>query len=253
MNEEKGLNAIDRLRAEAALDGELDASHALAFERDLAANPALRALYDRHAWVRTAVRESAARELAPLSLRRRVDDIVRPRSTVFSPRVLAIAASLVLAFAVGALSGAFWPSMSEADPRLAALVASYMRGAISGQPYDIASSDRHTVKPWLAARAPLGAEAVDLAPQGFPLVGGRVDIVEKRAVPTLIYRRREHIIAVTELPLEVNGAPGKMAVDGFHVERWRDAERAYVAISDIDASELDSFMRDFRAASGRQP
>ena len=250
MNEDRRLNLIDRLRVEAALDGELDASHAVEFERELSSDPALRALYDRHAAVRAAIRAAAPREAAPESLRRRVDAIVRPRRIAQPRAALAIAASLLLAFAAGLLSSAFWPSVFGADPQLGALVASYVRGEISGQSYDIASSDRHTVKPWLAARAPLGAEAVDLAPQGFPLVGGRVDIVDKRAVPTLVYRRREHLIAVTELPLDLGRGPGELAVDGYHVVRWRDAERAYVAISDINAAELVDFARNFRQAGG---
>jgi anti-sigma factor RsiW len=43
------------------------------------------------------------------------------------------------------------------------------------------------------------------------------------------------------------------AVAGYHIESWSDPERAYVAISDIDASELADFARAFRAAEPPPP
>ena len=67
------------------------------------------------------------------------------------------------------------PSQAIAD----GLVSDYARAAIAGQPFDVASSDRHTVKPWLAGRTTVSADIVDLAPQGFPLAGGRVSVVDR--------------------------------------------------------------------------
>ena len=113
----------------------------------------------------------------------------------------ALAASLAL---VAALGG-YMAGRAGDDPELADLVAGYQRAALAGQPIDVASSDRHTVKPWLATRAPIGARVVDLAAEGFPLLGGRIDVVEGRPVPTLVYRRREHLISVSELPLAQAG------------------------------------------------
>ena len=54
-----------RLRLNAALDGELDAMSALAFERELSDDPALAAEYRRLAALRDAVRRHAPREPAP--------------------------------------------------------------------------------------------------------------------------------------------------------------------------------------------
>jgi anti-sigma factor RsiW len=69
--------------------------------------------------------------------------------------------------------------------------------------------------------------------------------------PTLVYRKREHLIAVTELPATMTGARGAGAIetiDGFHVARWSDANLSYVAVSDIDENELAAFAEAFRAA-----
>ena len=129
------------------------------------------------------------------------------------------------------------------------LVSDFARAEIAGQPFDVASSDRHTVKPWLANRTTVSGTIVDLAPEGFPLVGGRVTIVDRVPTPTLVYRHNEHVVAVTELPLDAKGvrpAGGIETIDGYHVARWADANLAYVAVSDMDEKALSEFVEAFR-------
>ena len=244
------------LRANAALDGELDAANALEFERELARDPDLRALHARLGAARDAVRRAAPRESVPEALRERVLRLAEGaeapvRRVRLGSVPLALAASLALVAAIGALAWMLRAGGGE-DPELQALVSGYMRAQVSGQPFDVASSDRHTVKPWLAARVTLGAQVIDLAPAGYPLAGGRIDIVDHTPVPTLVYRRREHFISVSELPLR-DARSWRGAVEGYHVESWADAERAYVAVSDIDASELADFAEAFRRADQPDP
>ena len=126
------------------------------------------------------------------------------------------------------------------------LVSDFARAEIAGQPFDVASSDRHTVKPWLADRTTVSGTIVDLAPEGFPLVGGRVTIVDRVPTPTLVYRHNEHVVAVTELPLDAKGARGTggiETIDGYHVARWSDANLAYVAVSDMDENDARRIRR----------
>jgi anti-sigma factor RsiW len=226
-----------------ALDGELDAANTLAFEEELAKSPELAAEYARLLALRSAIREHAPREAAPERLRSRIEALAAPAPVVRRAPWAAMAAALALA---AALAG-FWAGRATGggESAVAALVAGYQRAALSDQPIDVASSDRHTVKPWLAAHAPLGAAAPDLAKDGYPLVGGRIDILDRRAVPTLVYRAGKHLISVSELPLSQGGG-GATTLDGYHVERWRDTERAYVAVSDIEAPELAAFAASFR-------
>ncbi len=255
------------LRINAALDGELDAANALAFERDLAADPALADEHRELEAVRDAVRRHAPREIAPKAL---VDSVLaladagepaRPTNVVPIPprawtsrlgnRLPIAAAFAALGFAAGVGLMALWsPSASRAIAD--GLVSDYARAAIAGQPFDVASSDRHTVKPWLAGRTTVGADIVDLGPQGFPLAGGRVSVVDRVPAPTLVYRHNEHMVAVTELPLDAPAArsEGIETIDGYHVARWKDAKLAYVAVSDMDAKTLAEFAAAFRAAQG---
>ena len=165
---------------------------------------------------------------------------------------MALAASLaalglIVGIGVGRLAPAGAPGADDA------LAASYLRAALSGGGIDIASSDRHTVKPWLATRAPLGTAAVDLAEAGFALVGGRVDIVDFQPAPTLVYAHGEHRIALTELPL--GGAPAEPAftlVRGLNEASWGDSARAYRAVSDIARPELEAFVKAFRAGVAKE-
>jgi len=235
----------DILRAQLALDGELDAEAQLAFERDLELRPELAAAFARLAGLGEAIREHQPREAAPERLRARIEQLAAPAR----PRRPWVGAALAAGLALfAALAGFEAGRAGRDDPTLAALVSGHERAVLSGQPFDVASSDRHTVKPWLAARAPLGAFVPDLGADGFTLIGGRLEILDARPVPTVVYRRREHLISVAELPLS-QAASGTAVVEGYHVARWRDAERAYVAISDLDAGELATFAERFAKAA----
>jgi anti-sigma factor RsiW len=261
------------LRLNAALDGELDAIGSLAFERELRNDPAIAAEYQRLTKLRDAVRRHAPREAAPQALADRITALApsapaapapqaatAPAATVvpfrrrawLGSRALAMAASFaVLGFAVGAGLTSLRTPMGSGDVAQN-LVSDFARAAIAGQPFDVASSDRHTVKPWLADRTTVSASIVDLAPR-FPLVGGRVAVIDRIPTPTLVYRHNEHLVAVTELPLSPKGPRGSGAIDtidGYHVARWSDANLAYVAVSDMDETALGEFVEAFRRGGG---
>lgn len=238
------------LRLQAALDGELDAEGMLAFERACAEDPALAAEFARLKALHEALQRAAPVEPAPAHLRARVAAMAKPakpRGNIWAAPPRALAATLLLGALIG-YGGALLRPAPPNDERM--LVSAFMRTQIGGQSVDVATSDRHVVKPWLAGRAPLAVAAVDLAAGGFPLAGGRVEALDGRVAPTLVYRRREHRIEVTELPLA--GRPEDKtrmsSLDGFHVARWSDSDRAYVAVTDLPESELADFVAQFRAA-----
>ena len=261
------------LRLNAALDGELDAMASLEFEREMRDDPVFAAEYRRLAVLRDAVHRHAPREAAPQALAERIAALAPPGPSVPTPqaasptatvvpfrrrawldsRAIAMAASFaVLGFAVGAGLMSLRAPAGSSDVAQH-LVSDFARAEIAGQPFDVASSDRHTVKPWLANRTTVSGTIVDLASDGFPLVGGRVSIVGRVPAPTLVYRHNEHVVAVTELPVDTKGARGTGGVetiDGYHVARWADANLAYVAVSDMDEKALDEFVDAFRRGGG---
>ncbi|HUO54919.1 MAG TPA: anti-sigma factor [Rhodoblastus sp.] len=235
------------LRLQAALDGELDAAAMLDFERACAEDPALAAAFARAKAVDEALRAALPIEPAPQRLRARIAALAAPPRARLFASPLPLAASLLVGVMLGYGAGLLRPAPPH-DER--ALVSAFLRTQIGGQSVDVVSSDRHVVKPWLAGRAPLAVAAVDLAASGFPLAGGRVEALDDRIVPTLVYRRREHRIDLTELPLQ--GRAGAETVfggrDGFLTARWSDGDRTYVAVTDLPKSELADFVTLFRAA-----
>ncbi|ARN82846.1 anti-sigma factor family protein [Methylocystis bryophila] len=247
----------DALLINALADGELDAASALALEKRLACEPEFAARYAAIVALRRTLRETVELESAPASLRERMAALAADVPRAPAPRrreaawsrlfVPALAAALALGVGLDRL----WMSSSETNPRLESLVAAYRRGQIADQPVDVAASDRHVVKPWLARKLPVSTAVVDLASEGFPLVGARVDIVAGAPAPTLVYSRRQHVIALTELPLE-RLPSGREGLHGYSSQAWSDADRSYVAVSDLSPSELALFAELFRKATASE-
>ena len=250
----------------AALDGELDAAGAIETERVLASDPILASEYAGLKALRQAIRTHAPRESAPESLRARVlaltayDEAASPVVALKRPhverptwRAFAAAIAATLAITIGLQS--LISTSSAPDDAALAVVAGHMRAQISGQPVDVASSDRHTVKPWLAAKLPVAAMVADLAPDGFELIGGRIDIVRGAPAPTLVYKRRQHLVSLTELRPAIGDystMPHRKTVNGYPVVVWRDDARAYAAVSDIDLPDLDAFVTAFRKVAANE-
>jgi anti-sigma factor RsiW len=123
-----------------------------------------------------------------------------------------------------------------------------LRSLMAPQPADVASSDRHTVKPWFSGRIPLAPRVIDLAQDGFPLVGGRVDVVNRTPVPSLVYSRRQHIISLLAVPNALAGSTTPQTVQGYNMISWTAEGTTYWAVSDLNLEELQMFARLFRAA-----
>jgi anti-sigma factor RsiW len=130
-----------------------------------------------------------------------------------------------------------------------AVVASHIRGLMSAQSVDVASSDRHTVKPWFNGRIAQSPRVVDLASAGFPLVGGRIDVVDLKPVPTLVYRRNQHVISLVAVDAADTAfkPPVRRTVDGYHVVAWTAEGVTYWAVSDVATADLEEFAERFRS------
>jgi len=244
-----------RLPAHAYLDGELDPANALAVEKRLAVDPALAAEYGRIDALQRLVREHLPREAPPPGLRTRVETAVgmqRPRTqlarTQFSWRALAASIAVTAVVASSATSMLLAPSRSAMVRD--GIVDAHIRSLMAPQPIDVASSDRHTVKPWFNGRIPQAPRVVDLANQDFPLVGGRIDVVGEIPVPTLVYGHRKHLISLSAVPESgrANSGPALSAVGGYNMYRWTEDGVAYWAVSDIAPADLDKFTELFRTS-----
>jgi len=264
----------DILLVEAYCDGELDAAAALALERRLEAEPRLKAHQDRVMALKAAVAGASLREEAGADARQRILAAAlgsgvhsrpgadgpanatarRTGGQRFSMRQLA--AAVVAASVIASGTTAFIMGRAPPTSGIAAVIAGHQRALLAASPFDVASSDRHTVKPWFDAKLAISPKVPDLAAAGFQLAGGRVDIVGGKAVPVLVYKRREHLISVAAVPQSGARAAGTneehSSRDGFVTETWPGQGFAYTAVSDIPAAELEAFCDAWRTAAATQ-
>jgi anti-sigma factor RsiW len=243
----------DELQLNAYCDGELDPASAIEFERRLANDESLKARYNRLLSLRRAVRSLPQFEVPP-GLRARINSKLdadrpgqaarpRPRSWPFQALAAAAVFGAVIASSVMLTIERY--DLREDVARQ--VVAGHIRGQLAPQPFDVASSDRHTVKPWFTSRLPESPQVPDLAAQGFALVGGRVDVVGHNPVATIVYKHAAHTVSLTTLP------PGQSVSDqsiaGYNVRSWSDAQFTYIAVSDLASADLASFERAFSGGS----
>src|SRR6184192_2302413 len=135
-----------------------------------------------------------------------------------------------------------------ADQLLATqLIAGHVRSLMANHLTDVASSDQHTVKPWLDAKLDFAPVVVDLASDGFPLVGGRLDYLDNRPVATLVYQRRKHFINLFVWPATSDSAKTTKAIthQGYQLLHWTDPDFNYWAVSDVNANDLQTLKQQF--------
>ncbi len=228
---------------DAYADGELDAMRALEVEKLMAERPELRQRYESIVNLRAALREAAAQDRASDLLRPRIERSLG-RVTPLVTRWAALAASFFVGLIVaGALT---WTLFVPREPALAeAIVSAHMRSLLAAQPVDVVSSDQHTVKPWLARKVPQSPDVVDLGQKGFPLIGGRVDVIDGNPVATIVYGRAQHLVSLIAFAKPVK-VPAETTIAGFHLRSWSQGSLTYVAVSDIPQSELAMFENDVR-------
>jgi anti-sigma factor RsiW len=120
------------------------------------------------------------------------------------------------------------------------VLAAHVRSLLQDSPIQVASSDAHTVKPWFAGRVDFSPEVKDLAGEGFPLIGGRLDYVGGRRVGAIVYKRRLHVVNVFMWPSAspVDMAPRLATRKGYNLLAWSRGAVDYWAVSDLNAGDL---------------
>ena len=120
------------------------------------------------------------------------------------------------------------------------VLAAHVRSLLQDSPTQVASSEAHTVKPWFAGRLEFAPSVKDLAAEGFPLAGARLDYIGERRVAALVYRRRLHVVNVFVWPAAdaADSTPRALTLRGYNLLTWSRGGIAYWAISDLNMAEL---------------
>ena len=252
----------DEFLLHAYCDGELDPATIIAFERRLAVDELLRARHEQMISLRTALRSLPRQNLPPgldARIKSTIDgnvrhpEISRPEIShagIRQPRTWAWQALAASAMIGAILASSIMLTIDRYHSRqdiAQQTVASHIRSLLASQPFDIASSDRHTVKPWFTTRLPESPPVVELASQGFALVGGRIDVIGQDPVATIVYRHDAHVVSLTTL--RSSQTIFDQTIAGYNLRSWSDGNFTYVAVSDLPAKDLSGFESAFKTGS----
>ena len=236
-------------------DGELDAVRAAEFERHLESCSECLAELEAQESLRAALQHAQLRERAPLDLRKKILQSLpksgAPSRFAVSPpwqtswrlswQWLAVAALLLLV--VSALG---WRlvldrhDLSAEQGLSAEIVDAHVRSLQPGHLSDVISTDQHTVKPWFNGKVDFAVPVRDFADEGFPLQGGRLEVINAKTVAALIYGRRKHEVNLFVWP-ETAGDEKAVAssVRGYQLVCWRKGGMEYWLASDLALPDLE--------------
>jgi anti-sigma factor RsiW len=247
------------------LDGELSLSESLAFERHMAQCETCRLEHARQREASTQIRQADLRVTAPSELVRRIEAALPGRRTLgqrvldgfarsrskrsitWAPLGLSMASVVALA-----VSLSLFLQVPSDEQRLSQeLVDNNIRSMQVDHLFDVASTDQHTVKPWFGGKLDFSPPVIDLASQGYPLMGGRVDYLGGQRVAVMVYRDKLHPISLFVWPGNGENAPPRFQERlGFHIAHWRSAQMNYWVITDAGEGDLHGFVNKMRGDAG---
>jgi anti-sigma factor RsiW len=157
-------------------------------------------------------------------------------------------------FWVGALGGVSSAAMAAAfaflllvprltNPLLDQLVSAHVRSLMPSHLIDVVSTDKHTVKPWFAGHADVSPVVADFEPQGYRLIGGRVDYLEHQRSAVVVYQHGAHVINVFSWAGRERILPADVTRSGYHFAFWQAGDLQYCAVSDTGWDELLGLVR----------
>lgn len=243
-----------RQMLDALVDHELDAATEREIESHLTGCPDCARLKAERAALSSQTRAGAPYFAAPARLRGAIgsalaeSDGIRARSLLrpaggptWIQAGLLAASAATLSLLAGLWIGR--PPIDDAwrDSAVASHVASLSPGR---RLIDIASTDRHAVKPWFADKLDFAPPVRDLAAGGFTLAGARLDHVGDRRAAAVVYRLRNHDINlfVWRAAAEKQNGETVLAVErGFAVATWAEGGLRFAAVSDLDPRDLERF------------
>lgn len=227
------------------VDGELDAANTALVEAHVARCEDCREELERLQALGSMLRADGVRYAAPAELRSRIGSMPE---LLPQPANENRVASWLAPGVVGALAASL-AFVSFVTPATTAavdgeLVSSHVRSLQPGHLTDVQTTNQHIVKPWFNGRIDFAPPVPELADQGFPLIGGRLDSIGGKTVPAIVYKRRLHTVNLFVWPTD-GGGERSFVKDGFAVREWSRNGLRFAAVSDIPAPELEQFEQLF--------
>lgn len=252
-----------RLLLHAYLDDELDAAQSVAITRHMQNCPACTARYADYTQLRKGLAQASLYRRAPEALRKQWSSEA-PSSAVAKPSSHARRLSVPFAMAAGFVAALlltaplwFYSLQHRSDDTTQLVdeaISSHIRSMQPQHLMDVVSTDQHTVKPWFAGKLDFSPRVKDLAGEGFPLVGGRLDALDGHSVAALIYKRRLHVINLYQWPTSSAASEQETTQwHGYTVIRWASDRMRFVAVSDVSEDDLKQFVLAFQNDAATPP
>jgi len=225
-------------------DRELDVQHTLEMEEHLKGCEECAAALVAERKLQKSLQSAGLYENAPKALRQRVVSSLPalPEASVRKTGEWRWAALVAVC-----LMGAFlvWQLFSDLGGRsrqsvvAAEVVDAHLRSLQPGHQADVISTDQHTVKPWFDGKLEIAPPVKDFTAEGFPLIGGRLDVIHGRTVAALVYGRRKHVVNVFVWKAgDDEGLSGAGEQQGYHWVAWQKDGLNFVGVSDVAAEDL---------------
>ena len=246
----------ESLRLQAYFDGEVDALSAADIELHMQHCAECQALLENLQGLRAALREQLPAVQAPPTLRAQIIRALDQES--LGQNVAAAPSSVpqrrgrtwrISQFWIGAASGLGTAALAATlafvllaplriAPVVDELVLAHVNSLLSTHLVDVVSTDRHTVKPWFAGQTDVSPVVADFEPQGYKLIGGRVDYLEHQRAAVVVYRHGAHVINVFSWAATQRSLSDRVTRNGYHLLFWRAGNLQYCAVSDSGWDEL---------------
>ena len=241
---------------DAYIDTELDLASSLSIERHLSECAACSGVAGNLDRLRAELTPDVFNQLQP-------DDLARARASFLQltgslKHAPPLAKSRWTHFGAWAAAAAalaavfvFFPRTPDAvDAVNRQLVDSHVRSLMAEHLVDVPSSDRHTVRPWFQGKLDFAPDVPNLESQGFPIVGGRLDVLNGKPAAAVVYKRRGHPInSWTARTGAADASPSFATLDGYQIAHWIAGGLEHWAASDLNRAELEVFTALLRHAN----
>ena len=241
----------EALRVQAYFDAEVDAVAAADIERHVEGCEECREHLADLERARSALRRDLTDFRASPALRARISRALdaESRAAAAQQRPSGRARWRTPPFWMGAVSGVGASAIAAAlvlllltpllnNPLVDDVTAAHMRSLMPTHLIDVASTDKHTVKPWFAGHADVSPVVADFADAGYRLIGGRTDYLEHQRSAVVVYQHGAHVINVFSWVANNRRLPGSATRDGYHLLFWQTGDLEYCAVSDTGLDEL---------------
>lgn len=233
----------------AYLDAELDMQHSQEMEQHLRVCRSCSHDYANFLALRQAIRENALYFSPPERFQKGFHRLTGTHQiTSHSWRWMSAAVALLLVF-FGIWGLTLWWSTASSSQQLLTreVLASHERSLMEKHLVDLSSSDQQTVKTWFQNKLDFSPPVIDLTPQGFVLLGARLDYLDGRTVAAIVYQRGAHIINLFLWPSSQTeeSKPNMTALQGSYLVHWTAYGMNCWAVSDLNLTSMQHFAQLF--------